>query len=109
MHVEFLLVKMKAQYEEHSGRTILGDGNGGWNFMLPPTRFHCFGFWILTGRVHVYLTICTINSDMAKTRFGEEHPQRNCYIFQGVPFIAISFPYFLEHLITSVVRIRNEH
>jgi len=42
-----------------------------------------------------------------QTRPGEQHPQSNCYIFQGVPFIAISFPYFLQHLINAVVRILN--
>ena len=34
---------------------------------------------------------------MGKTRPGEEHPQHNRYIFQGVTFIAIFFPYFLGH------------
>jgi len=36
---------MKAQYEEGGGRTMLGDGTGGWNFVLPPIRFQ--GFWVL--------------------------------------------------------------
>jgi hypothetical protein len=48
---------------------------------------------------------------MDKTRLGEKEPQLNCYIrvFQGVPFIAISRPYFFWHLITTVVWIRIVH
>jgi hypothetical protein len=71
-------------------------------------------FWVLDFnwapiRIYVYLTICTINSDVGKARLGEERPQRNCYIFQRVPFISISITYFLEHLIIAVVRILNVH
>ena len=44
MHAEFFLAKMKTQYEESGGRTMLGDGIGGWKFMLPAIRFQCFGF-----------------------------------------------------------------
>lgn len=44
MHAEFCLEKMKAQYEECSGRTMLGDDTGGWKFILPPVRFQCFRF-----------------------------------------------------------------